>query len=223
MKKFLLLNVTMLTVSYFPLFAASTISASHEDSTTISSADTQFFTAKQIVTEAYASSDYTMLLALVYAGIPSVANVNDFGGDFLQFGSGYESFRRLLSNVRGKVIDFTEPTLEEITLASTAIRERIFTTPVDAHTEYERAKAIATEAKEANNYTLAFALHLFYPGANVDDFGEGFFHYGACDESWQRFLADLKSRQADFKEPTFEEVASASQKVRSIILDTPSE
>jgi hypothetical protein len=220
MKKNLLFILAMLSTSYSYSPVAAAVAALHEGAAVVGdSAETAFFKAKEIATAAYESNDYTTLLALMHAGIPGLYNINDFGGAFLEFGSGYDSFQRLLNRVKSKVSEFTEPTLEEITKASRHIRKSIFTTTIEPHTEYLRAKGIAMDAKSTANYTLALALHLFYPGANVDDFGEGFSEYGSCASSWERFLTDLKSKQTDFTEPTLEEIAEASRHVRTIIFN----
>jgi hypothetical protein len=220
MKKNLLFILAMLSTSYSYSPVAAAVAALHEDAAVVrDSADAEFFRAKEIATAAYASNDYTTLLALMHAGIPGLYNINDFGGEFLEFGSGYDSFQRLLNRVKSKVSEFAEPTLAEIAEVSHHIRKSIFTTTIEPHTEYLRAKGIAMDAKSTANYTLALALHLFYPGANVDDFGEGFLQYGSSDSSWGLFLTDLKSKQADFTEPTLAEIAEASRHVRTIILN----
>lgn len=186
----------------------------------VTDVEAQFFKAREIAEEAYKHNDYVTLLALIYSGVPGLRNINDFGGDFLQFRDGHESFTRLIENVKSKITDFTEPTLEQLRSASQFIRMSVFPTLINPQEEYEKAKAVATEAQKTNDYALAFALYLFYHGSNVDDFGPGFGDYGIGTKSWERFLSDLKSKKADFTEPTFQGIAAASQKVRDMIFYT---
>jgi hypothetical protein len=89
--------------------------------TTAPAAQGEFFIAKAIAKEAKADGNYVRMLALRYFGADGLANINDFGEGFFEYGCGDESWEKLLDEMR-TCDGFVEPSPSEIAAASRRVR-----------------------------------------------------------------------------------------------------